>query len=199
PGGGGGGGGSNPGGGGGGGGSNPGGGGGGGGSNPVQYTWTLPPSDISVTGNDGPAYAALRRSCQEGQNYLDSVAPSYGFQSPRNVVLFVAGIRICNGDLTGGQVYYNHAQNFYGLEGLAPEGVAECDLYKSVRSVLEQRPREEFVCPGGSPPGYKFGETGLRDDPVTLDIDESIPQTPDPVITSDSSPAPAISVSEPAE
>lgn len=70
----------------------------------VEYEWGLPPSDTSVTGNDGPAYAALQRSCQEGQDYLDSLADqeSYGFRSPRNVVLYAAALRICFGDLAGG-------------------------------------------------------------------------------------------------
>lgn len=165
---------------------NGGGGNGGGGGTTVEYEWGLPPSDTSVTGNDGPAYAALQRSCQEGQDYLDSLADqqSYGFRSPRNVVLFAAAIRICFGDLTEGQRLFQHAESFYGLEGLAPEGRAECDLYKSVRSVLEQRPRDDFPCPGGAAPEDRRGEDGRVDDPLTFDVDESLtPETETPVPT----------------
>ena len=143
----------------------------GGGANPVVYEWGLPSSDISVTGNDGPAYGILRRGCQEGQDFVYSEA-RFGFSSPRNVVLFAAGIRICFGDIAGGQQYFEHARDAYGLDGLAPEGVAECDLYKSVRSVLEQKPRTDFPCAGGAAPPYR-GQYPALDDPLTLDIDES--------------------------
>jgi len=143
----------------------------GGGANPVVYEWGLPSSDISVTGNDGPAYGILRRGCQEGQDFVYSEA-RFGFSSPRNVVLFAAGIRICFGDIAGGQQYFEHARDAYGLDGLAPEGVAECDLYKSVRSVLEQKPRTDFPCAGGAAPPYR-GQYPTLDDPLTLDIDES--------------------------
>ncbi|MCP9000342.1 hypothetical protein NFC73_11465, partial [Pseudarthrobacter sp. RMG13] len=138
---------------------------------PVVYEWGLPSSDISVTGNDGPAYGSLRRGCQEGQDFVFSEA-RFGFRSPRNVVLFAAGIRICFGDIAGGQQYFEHARDAYGLDGLAPEGVAECDLYKSVRSVLEQKPRTDFPCAGGTAPPYR-GQYPALDDPLTLDIDES--------------------------
>lgn len=140
------------------------------------YSWGLPPSDTSIAGNDGPAYAQLQISCAAGQAYLDRVAPDgYGFRSPLNVVLFAAGLRLCFGDRPGAQSLYDHGVNRYGLSGL-PEGKPECELYKSVRSVLDQVSRTSFPCPGGLPPQDIFGPTGLLDDPLTIDIDESLPQ-----------------------
>ena len=157
-----------------------------------EYAWGLPASDTSISGNDGPAYASLRRSCDEGQQYLEVVAENgYGFRSPRNVVLFAAGIEVCRGNYEVGRHYYDHAAAVYGLAGLAPEGRAECDLYKSVRSVLEQRPREEFPCPDGAAPEYRSGPGGI-DDPLTFDVDESIgePEPPEPEPDSERDPEP---------
>lgn len=142
---------------------------------PVAYSWGLPPSDTSVAGNDGPAYAELQQGCAQGQAYLDAVAPDgYGFRSPLNVVLFAAGLRLCLGDRPGARNLYEYGASRYGLSGL-PEGKPECELYKSVRSVLEQQPRASFPCPGGLPPQDIVGDTGLVDDPLTMDVDESQP------------------------
>lgn len=139
------------------------------------YSWGLPASDTSVAGNDGPAYAALQLSCTDGQAYLDSVAPDgYGFRSPLNVVLFAAGVKLCNGEVAAAGELYAYGIQRYGLSGL-PEGKPECELYKSVRSVLEQQPRTAFPCPGGLPPENIVGVTGLVDDPLTMDVDESEP------------------------
>lgn len=151
------------------------------GSEAQGYSWGLPASDTSVAGNDGPAYAALQSSCAEGQAYLDSVAlEGYGFRSPLNVVLFAAGLKLCNGDVAGAGQLYAYGTQRYGLSGL-PEGKPECELYKSVRSVLEQQSRTTFPCPGGLPPENIIGPTGLIDDPLTMEIDESQPtDTPTP-------------------
>ncbi|MEE1620360.1 hypothetical protein ACQ7DA_03875 [Zafaria sp. J156] len=140
----------------------------------VVYTWGLPPSDTSVSGNDGPAYGVLMRSCDEAQAYLDGLSdpPYYGFRSPRNVVLFAAGIHLCRGDTGEGARYYRNAVTEYGIEGLN-DGRPECELYKSVASVVEQRPREDFPCVGGPDPQGRFGDGGA-DDPLTFDVDESV-------------------------
>jgi hypothetical protein len=136
----------------------------------VRYDWGLPTSDTSVTGNDGPAYNSLRRGCDEGAAYLREAW--FGFRSPRNVLLFAAGVDLCRGDRQGGARYFEAARTRYGLDGLQPEGRAECDVYKSVRSVLEQQPRDAFPCPGGTPPPYRRGPGG-EDNPLTFDVDES--------------------------
>lgn len=151
------------------------------GSEAQSYSWGLPASDTSVAGNDGPAYAALQNGCAEGQAYLDAVTPDgYGFRSPLNVVLFAAGLKLCTGDVAGAGQLYAYGTQRYGLSGL-PEGKPECELYKSVRSVLEQQPRTAFPCPGGLPPENIVGPAGLVDDPLTMDFDESQPtDTPTP-------------------
>src|SRR3712207_7808462 len=51
-------------------------------------------------------------------------------------------------------------------------------LFRSVRSVLEQRPAEEFACGDGEAPPFEeiVTEDGelLTDDPLTPDVDESV-------------------------
>lgn len=167
-------------------------GGSGGGAQPVSYTWGLPTTNTGVSGNDGPAYGALQRSCDEGQAYLDdSAAEGYGFRSPRNVVLFVAAIAVCRGNFDTARIYATHAIDEYGLTGLYnpeilppcdpaicnPDSAPECEVYRSVMSVLDQAPRENYNCPGGTPPDYRArtDANGITwvDDPVTLDVDES--------------------------
>jgi hypothetical protein len=59
----------------------------------------------------------------------------------------------------------------YGLAGLIHLEVA-CDVYTSVASVLFQKSRERFQCPGGEAPKFKEGPGG-RDNPLTVDVDES--------------------------
>ncbi len=160
---------------------------GGGGSVVETYVWGLPPSDISVTGNDGPMYASLQQSCQEGEDFLNEAWE--GFRSPRNVVLFAAGVKICRGDVEGGRAYFQHAATVYGFGGLQPEGRAECDVYKSVRSVLEQQPRSDFPCPAGSAPPWKTGPDSRKDNPLTFAIDESAGSTETPAEPAPDTPA----------
>lgn len=97
-----------------------------------------------MAGNDGPDYAALPRSCADGQAYLDMTAPEvYGFRSPLDVLLFAAGIKLCNPDVTSASQLYPYGTQHYGLSGL-PEGKPECELYKPVRSRTDQQPRTAF-------------------------------------------------------
>ena len=143
----------------------------------VRYDWGLPTSDTSVTGNEGPAYNDLSRSCDEGDAFVQSAWEN--FNSPRNVLLFAAGVGLCRGDRQAGARYFDAARTLYGLDGLQPEGKAECDVYKSVRSVLEQQPREAFPCPGGLAPQYRIGPGG-KDNPLTFNVDESTTTAPIP-------------------
>jgi hypothetical protein len=145
---------------------------------PVVYEWGLPSSDTSVgadhQGAEGSAYQALQRSCSEGAEFLGSdFAPEYGFESPRNVLLFAAGVRLCEGDRAAAVALFEPALAL-GPAGLTPDAWAFCDLYKTVRSVLEQRPPADFHCAGGAAPPYKVGDNGTTDDPLTLDVDESV-------------------------
>jgi hypothetical protein len=151
---------------------------GGQGEEPVVYVWGLPSSDTSVgenhQGSEGSAYAALQRSCAEGAQFISpNFAPEYGFESPRNVLLFAAGVRLCEDDRAGAAEYFQLAMA-YGTAGLTPEPWAFCDLFKVVRSVLEQRPPEDAKCGDGDPPLFKVGPNDTSDDPLTL-TDESLP------------------------
>ncbi|MEX1078294.1 MAG: hypothetical protein WED09_04220 [Homoserinimonas sp.] len=143
----------------------------------VVFEWGLPSSDTSVGANhqgaEGSAYQALQVSCSEGAEFLSpDFAPEYGFESPRNVLLFAAGVQLCEGDRAAAAALFEPARAM-GVEGLAPETWAFCVLYRTVGSVLEQRPPEEFACAGGSAPPFKVGDNGTIDDPLTLDADES--------------------------
>ncbi len=149
----------------------------------VVYEWGLPASDTSVgerhQGAEGSAYIALSSSCAEGAQFLAAdLAPTYNFESPRNVLLFAAGLWLCEGDTDGARRFFAEAE-VYGTAGLTPDDWAFCVLYQVVRSVLEQRPPEDFRCGDGTAPPFREGvsATGevLTDDPLTLDVDESVP------------------------
>lgn len=145
---------------------------------PVVYEWGLPSSDTSVgeehQGAEDSAYRALQLSCSDAAAFLDSTfGPEYGFESPRNVLLFAAGVQLCEGNRDEAAVFFEHAQAL-GIEGLTPDTWSFCVLYKVVRSVLEQQPPEDFQCAGGTAPPFTVGDNELTDDPLTLDEDESI-------------------------
>ncbi len=194
------------------------GGGGGGGSQPptVVYSWALPPTDISPSDNEGPAYASLRSSCESAAQYLDDTSAEkgitmHGFQNPRYVVLFYAGLALCRGETGRARSLTDNALARYSAGGLdrswqprdpatgefySPPrppgyGEAECDLYRTLRSVLEQIAPDVIDCPGGAMPQFTWEEypvtrdgvsTTVRvyDDPLTFDVDESLEAPPDP-------------------
>jgi hypothetical protein len=137
-----------------------------------SFDWGLPPTDISPTGNAGPMYGALQRGCDVGADYL--VSAWQGFNNPRDVVLFAAAVELCRGHRDAGRTWYEHAVDRYGMSAVSPEGKPVCDVYKSIRSLLDQQPRDAFPCPGGSPPEYYRSGPGGLDNPLTLDVDESL-------------------------
>jgi hypothetical protein len=162
----------------------------------VEYEWGLPASDTSVgeahQGVEGSAYIALASSCSGGAEFLSSdLAPTYGFESPRNVLLFAAGVRLCEGDQDGARELFGHSES-YGTAGLTPDDWAFCVLHKVVRSVLEQRPPDEFQCGGGTAPPFKEGRSAtgeiLTDDPLTFTVDESAPEPEPEVVEPDPDP-----------
>ncbi|MFC0678183.1 hypothetical protein ACFFGH_10060 [Lysobacter korlensis] len=159
-----------------------------GGNGQVEYEWGLPASDTSVgeqhQGAEGSAYIALSSSCAEGAEFVSpDYAPTYNFESPRNVLLFAAGVRLCEGDIDSARELSGHAEAL-GTAGLTPDDWAFCVLHKVVQSVLEQRPPEDFQCGEGTAPPFREGEseTGetFIDDPLTLHVDESVPPEPVP-------------------
>ena len=167
---------------------------------PAVYAFELPRSDRSPTITDGFVYSELRISCDAGEAAIDSKRPteygraSYGFSGPQFAVLAMAGIAACRGDTAAARAWMDHARDRYGLAGIAiPDNVNaspgdfSCFLYQGVWSVLEQRPADEFICPGGDIPGWRTseGETmfpssdALVDDPLTPDVDESLSLSPE--------------------
>jgi hypothetical protein len=133
-----------------------------------KYSWDLPAGDTSPTGNEGSLYGALM-SCQGAEQ---TIAEAWsGFNSPRNVLMYMAAAHLCHGDVSGGRPFYNRAVSEYGLAGLWAD-TRPCDTYRSVASVLLQAPRESFACPEGQSPEWKSGPGG-QDNPLTFDVDES--------------------------
>ncbi|WP_194408722.1 hypothetical protein [Microbacterium cremeum] len=187
-------------------------GGSGGGGIPDTYAWGLPPSDVSLTGNDGPAYQALRSGCSEAEQYLAAVSVErpftsnpYGFLNARYTEFYAAGLALCRGDVGAARIYRDHAlarwttagidrpgdpKNPDGTDYVGPPrppgyGEPECDLYRTLASVLDQVAPDSIVCPGGDRPGHVFVDyivddgqgpytTSIYDDPMTLDVDESL-------------------------
>ena len=111
-------------------------GGGGGGTTDAgpQYPFSLPPSDPSVYGNDGPAYAALLAGCTAATSYLDAVATGaptdfentadanpvmWGLVDPRYAVLYMSAlVRVCGGDPALADALAAGALGRYGSGGL---------------------------------------------------------------------------------
>jgi hypothetical protein len=138
-----------------------------------EYRFNLPPSNTGVEpvngGSEGTVYLVLQESCSRAAQRVTQGYES--FKSPRNAVLYMAGVHVCRGDYDQARVYYDHARAEYGLDGLGPEGRAECELYKSVASVLEQGPRENFPCPGGTDPQWRYSGS-KRSNPFNFDVDK---------------------------
>lgn len=148
----------------------------------VRYSWGLPAGDTSPSGNEGSGYGVLLR-CEDASAW---VAGAWnGFNSPRNVLTYMAGARLCKGDESGARPFYARALSDYGLAGLR-SNVNACEVYRSVASVLEQSERSSLVCDGGEEPPWRFGDGGF-DNPLTPDVDESQVATPTPAPTPDTS------------
>ena len=187
----------------------------------VSYTWSLPPTDTSVSDNDGPAYSTLKNSCEAAAQYLEDTKDqrSYGFSNPRFAVIFAAGIALCRGDHGEAQDLLGKAISIYTTSGIdrpgepnkpgtstepvdppRPPGYGEpeCDIYRTLRSVLEQVSPDSIPCPGGERPvlatkSYETTEgfdVEVWDDPLTFDVDESLIPPEDAVV----SPAPSPTV-----
>ncbi|WP_243075165.1 hypothetical protein [Microbacterium sp. SS28] len=177
------------------------------GEDEVTYAWGLPPSDPSVQGNDGPAYAALLRGCDSAHAFLSQIdlddQPFWNLTNPRYVAFYSSALAIeCHGDFGLARAWTEGAISAYGLAGtdrpgdpkkpdgsgepLEPLGAPgygepECDLYRTLVSVLRQVPPESLSCQGGSAPSFRSevwdtpddGQVVLWDDPCTFDVDES--------------------------
>jgi hypothetical protein len=140
----------------------------------VEYPWTLPPTDSSLSLNDSIAYLRLARGdCDAAATQLTD--EWYGFASPRSLLVFAAGVELCRGDRAKARRWFDRSEREYPDGGLRADGSPPCDMYKSVASVLTSRPRESVTCPVG--PDVPFGPPGVpyrnTDNPYTEDVDES--------------------------
>src|SRR5215216_1451547 len=167
-----------------------GGGGGGQGGEKTKYSWVLPAGDTSPSGGEGPGYLVLMQCPRPDVDPEASIAENWAtFSNPRNVLLFMAAAHLCHGDTPGGRPFYDRAvSKEYGLDGLRDDA-GVCDVYRSVVSVLLQKPRDSVICPGGRPPQWKEvtdSEGRHRDNPLTVDVDESQRPTSSPSGTSTS-------------
>jgi hypothetical protein len=133
---------------------------------PVSYGWTLPTIDTATDGADGEIYQALQKSCDDGDAAL--AAKWQQSSSPRDVLLFAAGVQACRGAMAQARTLYQRAKDEYGWSGLGPaQSDARCDVYKSVASMIENAPRDRFPCPDGASPDFKRSPSGVLDDPRT--------------------------------
>ena len=147
----------------------------------VEYGWGLPagpytPDDTFEDDVYGPLAAGACVDAQERLNELWQL-----LDSPRGVLLYQAGVEACRGDLSSARTAFARAgdDGWVGVDWVASGGFTyDCQVYRSLRSVLDQRDRATTTCPGGTPVGWPNPDRGVsRDDPRTQ-VDESAPAPP---------------------
>ena len=102
--------------------------------------------DVSPAEFEREVYRELRKSCSAGQRALDEKWSI--FLSPMTVLLFQAAIYVCAGDRDRGRQLFLEAAAV-GFRGVRSVETA-CNVYKAVRSVLEQVDPRKVNCPEGS-------------------------------------------------
>jgi hypothetical protein len=113
--------------------------------------------------------------CGSAQEALDrpgldaDLQPWRGMKSPRNVLLYQAAIRLCQGEESQARTMYDKAAEYgwamdFGVDG---SGKLDCVTYKAVRSVLDQQDRERFGCEDGKPSDWPESDARRRTDPRT--------------------------------
>jgi hypothetical protein len=143
---------------------------------PVGYNWSLPPIDPGGQGADGTIYQALQKNCDDGDAAL--AAEWQQSSSPREVMMFAAGVQACRGAMLPARTMYQRAKDEYGWSGLGPgQDTARCAVYKSVASVVENAPRDRFPCPDGVSPAFRRLPNGALDDPRTDEDESAAPAT----------------------
>jgi hypothetical protein len=132
----------------------------------TRYGWFLPEGPDSPSFPEDNVYTALKaRACAEAQAILDDQWSS--MTSPRNVLLYQAGVHLCGGRESAGRAMFDRASR-YGWamnRGSDGSGEVDCATYQAVRSVLEQQAPESFPCAEGRPP--RWPDDTDRADPRT--------------------------------
>jgi hypothetical protein len=172
----------------------------GGGEEEEEYGWGLP--DGPYTPDDtfeDDVYVPLQDgSCRDGQAKLD--LHWRGLKSPRGVLLYQAAVHACRGELDTARQRLEQASAYgwQGLDWVAGGFMYDCQVYKSVRSVLEQRPRTDFTCQGGDPPGWPTEDRDQRDDPRTPEDESTTTQSTVPPTSESTAPPTSESTLPPA-
>jgi hypothetical protein len=138
--------------------------------------WEPPKGDESVQAFEGHAIGFLHAGdCDGAQGYIDGNSDGFpawqSFSSPRNLLLFQAGIALCRHDEDAARGWYDKAAAM-GWAGTkkndADEDKNMCPLYQAVGSAIENRPKGDFACQPGDLPSWTVNNDTLRyDDPRT--------------------------------
>jgi hypothetical protein len=167
------------------------------------YTISLPRGPDNAGGPDGPenrVYILLRAgNCSGAQIQLDTGNDSNwaSMRSPSFVLIFQAGIAVCEGDSSNGRAWLDRDRHLLGLSGIQQNAQAQqldsvCHLYRALISVFDQVPQDSVHCPGGQRPHWPTDEQGPykvdpRQDPYPRP--RSTSQSSEPGSTSPSSPS----------
>lgn len=140
------------------------------------FSWGLPsgPPTPADTREDDVYIPLSQGQCEEAQTRLEAWWPE--LDSPRTVLLYQAGIDMCGGDAAGAADWFAGAEA-YGWAGVNREFFVvdsqgadagtfayDCEVYRSLSSVLAQMARESVECPGGEAPPWDtdFGRLDPR-------------------------------------
>ncbi|MDQ3974797.1 MAG: hypothetical protein M3276_10825 [Actinomycetota bacterium] len=154
----------------------------GGGAGGEEYGWGLPQGPYTPDGVfEDEVYVPLQGgSCELGQSELETFWDQ--LRSPRGVLLYQAAVDSCRGDREAARRRFEQAgaYGWQGVDWVASGGFRyDCEVYKSLRSVLEQRARDRVTCPGGDPPGWPSADPGVpRDDPRTPENESEVSEPP---------------------
>jgi hypothetical protein len=175
----------------GGGGNGGGGNGGGGNGGGDEFPWGLPPGDTSAAAQEAIIYGLIEQGrCEDAQTSLDE-----GWRilnGPRAVLLYQAAIHFCRGERDAGRQRFVQAGDLFGWEGVNWPSL-DCNVFKAIRSVLEQRAKEAIEdCPGGETPLWPEDVPAeSRDDPRTPEDDGATSTPTEPSTTTTSTEPPS--------
>lgn len=140
--------------------------------NRPEYRFTLPIGKPGADQHEATTYHYLQQGdCGAALRHLNE--RWRGFDGPRNVLLFQAGVDFCRGDNASGKRWFNRAAR-YGWGGTDRPNV--CELYQAAASVTYQRAPSSFGCQSGE----DEWPDGPKDDPRTPANEGTAPARKDP-------------------
>jgi hypothetical protein len=152
-----------------------------------EFPWGLPPGDTSAAANEAIIYGQIEQgACEAAQTSLDE--GWRGLNGPRAVLLYQAAIHFCRGERDAGRQLFVQTGDLFGWAGVNWPSL-DCNVFIAIRSVLEQRAKEEIEdCPGGETPLWP--EDDSRDDPRTPEDEGATPTPAEPSTTTTSTEPP---------